>query len=256
MSGEGWGEQASGSYEERPNGAAGGWGQNGRTPSPGRGDRRSRSPEPRRMEVDDRRERGGGDRDRGRGGDSQNPGNNLHVSGLSLKITEADLEKAFSVYGRVQKAQVMRDPHTDDPRGFGFVTMETAEEAEAATTALNGTELIDKVLRIEKARRGRARTPTPGAYHGPPKREFDSRPPRYDDDRRRDRRDDRGYSSYAVPMRDDRRDDRRYDDRRDDRRDGRDRYDDRRGGDRDRYDDRRYDDRRSSRYDDYDDRRR
>ncbi len=44
----------------------------------------------------------------------------------------------------------MYDPHTRESRGFGFVTMETAEEAEAAITALNGTELMGKNLIIEK----------------------------------------------------------------------------------------------------------
>lgn len=44
----------------------------------------------------------------------------------------------------------MYDPHTRESRGFGFVTMETAEEAEAAITALNGTELMGKNLTIEK----------------------------------------------------------------------------------------------------------
>ena len=65
----------------------------------------------------------------------------------------------------------MRDPHTKDSRGFAFVTMETAEEAEAAIAACNATELMGRVMNVEKARRGRARTPTPGQYHGPPKRE-------------------------------------------------------------------------------------
>jgi len=64
----------------------------------------------------------------------------------------------------------MYDPHTRDSRGFGFVTMETAEEADAAITALNGSDLMGKVMNVEKARRGRARTPTPGRYYGPPKR--------------------------------------------------------------------------------------
>ncbi len=64
----------------------------------------------------------------------------------------------------------MLDPHTRDSRGFGFVTMETPEEAEAAIQALNGTEFMGRTLVIEKARRGRARTPTPGKYYGPPKR--------------------------------------------------------------------------------------
>jgi len=152
----------------------------------------------------------------------------LHVSGLSGRVEERDLEDAFSKYGRVsaissnllgavltllspqvQKAQVMRDPHTKDPRGFGFVTMETPEEAEAATSALNATELGGKVISIEKARRGRARTrkctehdclaetnssirlaATPGMYHGPPK-------PREDEGRYRSSRyDDRYYDRY------------------------------------------------------------
>jgi len=64
---------------------------------------------------------------------------------------------------------VMRDPHTRDSRGFAFVTMETAEEAEAAIAGLNATDLAGRTINVQKAKRGRARTPTPGAYHGPPK---------------------------------------------------------------------------------------
>lgn len=91
---------------------------------------------------------------------------------------------------QVKKASVMYDPHTRESRGFGFVTMESAEEADAAITALNGTELMGKIINVEKvtlfftflfcylqahkindkARRVRARTPTPGRYQGPPKR--------------------------------------------------------------------------------------
>ena len=44
----------------------------------------------------------------------------------------------------------MYDPHSRDSRGFGFVTMETAEEADAAVTALNATDFMGKVLKIEK----------------------------------------------------------------------------------------------------------
>lgn len=71
---------------------------------------------------------------------------------------------------QVKKASVMYDPHTRDSRGFGFVTMETPEDAEAAIQNLNATEHVGKVITVEKARRGRARTPTPGRYYGPPKR--------------------------------------------------------------------------------------
>jgi transformer-2 protein len=44
----------------------------------------------------------------------------------------------------------MYDPHTRDSRGFGFVTMETSEEADAAITALNTTDLMGKVMNVEK----------------------------------------------------------------------------------------------------------
>jgi transformer-2 protein len=180
----------------------------------------------------------------------------------------------------------MYDPHTRESRGFGFVTMESAEEAEAAVTALNATELMGKAITVEKvrcthalglggvmnflfhsqARRGRARTPTPGKYHGPPKRNdceytvafahtlleltphpaptverpYDPRP--YDSRYTRgggDRRDDYRRRDYDRRDRDYDRRDRDYD-RRD--RD----YDRDRGGysNRDRDYDRRYDDRR------------
>jgi len=51
---------------------------------------------------------------------------------------------------QVQKAQVMRDPHTNESRGFGFVTMESSPEADAAIAALNGQDFLGKTLMIEK----------------------------------------------------------------------------------------------------------
>ncbi|OJA19272.1 hypothetical protein AZE42_04496 [Rhizopogon vesiculosus] len=141
------------------------WTSGARSPGRDRGGdppRRSRSRSPPR----DDRGRGGGD---GAGG-GHNPGNNLHVSNLSHRVDTRHLEEAFAHVGRVKKASVMYDPHTRESRGFGFVTMETAAEADAAITALNATDLMGKVMAVERARRGRARTPTPGRYYGPPKR--------------------------------------------------------------------------------------
>ncbi|KAF9262615.1 hypothetical protein L218DRAFT_801574, partial [Marasmius fiardii PR-910] len=79
-----------------------------------------------------------------------NPGNNLHVSGLSSKVDSRDLEQAFAKIGRVSKASVVYDPHTRESRLFGFVTMESAEEAEAAVTALNASEFMGKVITVQK----------------------------------------------------------------------------------------------------------
>lgn len=64
----------------------------------------------------------------------------------------------------------MRDPHTRESRGFGFVKMVTSEQADAAKEALQGEVYEGRTLSIEKARRARPRTPTPGKYFGPPKR--------------------------------------------------------------------------------------
>ncbi|CAE6452101.1 unnamed protein product [Rhizoctonia solani] len=121
--------------------------------------------------------RNGTDR-RGRD-DNSNPGTNLHISGLHPRVTDRQLED-------VEKAQVVYDPHTRDSRGFAFVLMHTLEEAEAAIAGLSGYVLEGSALRVDKARRGRARTPTPGKYVGPSK--YSERPyaPReYDDYRYR-----------------------------------------------------------------------
>ncbi|EPQ30628.1 uncharacterized protein PFL1_01529 [Pseudozyma flocculosa PF-1] len=140
----------------------------GRSPSP-RGAatpprrERERSRSPARRNEDDRPSRAD------RSGET-NPGNNLHVSGLSTKVTDRDLEEAFGKFGAIEKAQVMYDPHTREPRGFAFVTFVKPEEAEAAMAALNGTDFQGRRMTVDKARRGRARTPTPGRYFGPPKR--------------------------------------------------------------------------------------
>ncbi|KAF5344473.1 hypothetical protein D9758_014142 [Tetrapyrgos nigripes] len=89
-------------------------------------------------------------RDRGRSEESNNPGNNLHVSGLSYKVDSRDLESAFAKIGRVAKASVVYDPHTRESRLFGFVTMESSEEADAAVAALNGTDLMGKTIIVAK----------------------------------------------------------------------------------------------------------
>ncbi|UZJ53212.1 hypothetical protein CBS101457_002532 [Exobasidium rhododendri] len=157
-----WGEAARESARDES-----GW-NGGRSPSPRAGNtpprrenERSRSPPPRREE----------NRGRPTGNDDgeQNPGNNLHVSGVSQRVTERDLDEAFGKFGKVLRSQVMYDPHSREPRGFAFVTMDGPEAAEAAIAGMSGVDLQGRTLSVQKARRGRARTPTPGRYFGPPK---------------------------------------------------------------------------------------
>lgn len=99
-----------------------------------------------------------------------NPGSNLFVTGIHPRLSEPEVTRLFEKYGEVEKCQIMLDPHTKESRGFGFVKMDTAEQADAAKEGLQGETIEGRTLSIEKARRSRPRTPTPGKYFGPPKR--------------------------------------------------------------------------------------
>lgn len=107
-----------------------------------------------------------------------NPGSNLFVTGIHPRLTEAEISKMFEKYGDVEKCQIMRDPHSKESRGFGFVKMVTSDQAEAAKEGLQGEQIEGRTLSIEKARRARPRTPTPGKYFGPPKRGMHAPSPR------------------------------------------------------------------------------
>jgi len=117
-----------------------------------------------------------------------NTGTNLFVTGIHPRLTEDDVTRLFAKYGDVEKCQIMVDPHTKESRGFGFVKMTTLEQADSAKEGLQGEVFEGRTLSIEKARRNRPRTPTPGKYFGPPKRDDYRGPPRgggrFGDDRR------------------------------------------------------------------------
>jgi transformer-2 protein len=115
-------------------------------------------------------DRGGDRRGNGPAPDATNTGTNLFVTGIHPRLTEDDVMRLFAKYGEVEKCQIMLDPHTKESRGFGFVKMSTLESADAAKEGLQGETFEGRTLSIEKARRSRPRTPTPGKYFGPPKR--------------------------------------------------------------------------------------
>lgn len=99
-----------------------------------------------------------------------NTGSNLFVTGIHPRLAESDISRLFEKYGDVESCSIMIDPHTKESRGFGFVKMVTSDQADAAKEGLQGEDIEGRTLSIEKARRGRPRTPTPGKYFGPPKR--------------------------------------------------------------------------------------
>jgi cold-inducible RNA-binding protein len=78
--------------------------------------------------------------------------NKLFVGNLSFNTTENDLQDAFAAHGTVTEANLMMDRSTGRPRGFGFVTMSTTEEAQKAVEAMNGTSLDGRDLTVNVAR--------------------------------------------------------------------------------------------------------
>ena len=76
----------------------------------------------------------------------------LFVGNLSFNTTENDLQDAFAAHGTVAEANLMMDRTTGRPRGFGFITMGSPEEAQTAINALNGTMLGDRNITVNEAR--------------------------------------------------------------------------------------------------------
>jgi len=76
----------------------------------------------------------------------------MFVGNLSFNTTENDLQDAFAAHGTVIEANLMMDRATGRPRGFGFVTMSTPEEAQNAIAALNGKELDGRALTVNVAK--------------------------------------------------------------------------------------------------------
>jgi cold-inducible RNA-binding protein len=78
--------------------------------------------------------------------------NKLFVGNLSFNTTENDLQDTFAPHGTVLEANLLMDRESGRPRGFGFVTMSTPEEAQAAIGALNGTSLDGRALTVNVAK--------------------------------------------------------------------------------------------------------
>src|SRR3974377_2193008 len=76
----------------------------------------------------------------------------LFVGNLSFNTTENDLQDAFAAHGTVTETNLMTDRTTGRPRGFGFVTMGSPEEAQKAIDAMNGATLDGRNLTVNEAR--------------------------------------------------------------------------------------------------------
>jgi RNA recognition motif-containing protein len=77
---------------------------------------------------------------------------NIYVGNLSPDITDEDLRQAFEAFGQVASANVIKDKFSGESRGFGFVEMPVAAEAQAAIAGLQGGELKGQPINVSEAR--------------------------------------------------------------------------------------------------------
>ena len=77
---------------------------------------------------------------------------NIYVGNLSYEATEEDLRLAFEPFGQVESATIIKDKHSGQSKGFGFVEMTSKAEGQSAIDGLNGNELKGKALKVNEAR--------------------------------------------------------------------------------------------------------
>ncbi len=80
----------------------------------------------------------------------------IYVGNLPFSSTQEDLEALFGRHGTVASVNVINDRETGRPRGFAFVEMESASDADDAIRALDGSNLGGRDIRVNEAqdRRG------------------------------------------------------------------------------------------------------
>ena len=77
---------------------------------------------------------------------------NLYVGNLTFTTDSSELERLFTPFGSVQRANVITDRETGRSRGFGFVAMSNGDDAQRAIDALNGKEVNGRALTVNVAR--------------------------------------------------------------------------------------------------------
>lgn len=96
----------------------------------------------------------------------------LYVGNLPFKVREEDLTTLFQEAGAVESVNIIRDKFSGQSRGFGFVEMASAEDAQKAIEMLNGKSMENREIIVNEARpqaprTGGSRPPRPGGGGGP-----------------------------------------------------------------------------------------
>ena len=77
---------------------------------------------------------------------------NIYVGNLSYEVTEEDLRLALEQFGQVESVTIIKDKHSGQSKGFGFVEMASKAEGQSVIDGLNGKELKGRALNVNEAR--------------------------------------------------------------------------------------------------------
>jgi RNA recognition motif-containing protein len=77
---------------------------------------------------------------------------NIYVGNLSWNLKDQDLSNLFASHGEVVSAKIVTDKFTGRSKGFGFVEMANDDQAQAAITALNGSEVDGRNIVVNESR--------------------------------------------------------------------------------------------------------
>jgi len=77
---------------------------------------------------------------------------NIYIGNMSYETTEEQLRQAFQGFGEVSTVKVITDRESGQPKGFAFVEMPTATEANAAISGLNGHDMNGRALNVNQAK--------------------------------------------------------------------------------------------------------
>jgi len=97
----------------------------------------------------------------------KNNGTTLYVANLGFRAVEEDLEERFTVFGPIEKLELMKDPYSKESRGFAFVTYKDQQDANDAQRKMDGATMNGRSIRVEFSKRKVGHTKTPGYYAGP-----------------------------------------------------------------------------------------
>lgn len=80
---------------------------------------------------------------------------NIHVGNLPFSLTDEELRQLFAAHGEVASAKVIIDRESGRSKGYGFVEMKDAAQAQAAIAALNGAAVKERPLRVSESQKDR-----------------------------------------------------------------------------------------------------